>query len=208
MKKQAFIELMQHKLEGRDDLAEVIVAEMDFCQTAILESNAWLPWFLESEVSVAATTVGDSRVQLPSDFLLEVEEAVLHLELENGVIAPLRKMDYDVAFQRYGRGKGMPKMYALVGDYFYVFPTPDESFRISMLYYARDRLPSETDLNTENRWLKHASGLFLAVVGRELAAKVVQNDGLTAAFTADIMPEWQKLYNRHTAIKENNRERG
>lgn len=208
MRVQAFIDRMQYKLEGRDDLSASILAEMDYCQEAIMESNQWLPWFLESEVAFSATSPGDSRILLPEDFLCEMEEAFLYIRKEDGVIRPLKKMDYDVSFPRFSRANGFPLHYSLVGEYFYLFPSPDDAYHISMLYYARDRRPSEIGFDEENLWLKHAAGLFFSVVGKEMASKVIQNDGLAASFAADVPAEWQKLYNRHTAIKETNHDRG
>jgi hypothetical protein len=204
MTRDDVITLLGYRLESRTDLGERIMLEMRLVQSTILEEHEWLPWFLESELAEASTTAGEWRVPVPDDFLMEMEPAALWITDETGTRRELKKMDMDVAAARYS-GSGCPQVYALQGNYFYLFPTPDQAFPLQMLYYARD-----TDMaaeNVETNWLKYAPDLVIACVGREVAEKHIQNDALAASFAADIVPAWLRLLNKHTARVEANQSR-
>lgn len=204
MTRDDVITLLGYRLESRTDLVERIMLEMRLVQSTILEEHEWLPWFLESELAEASTTSGEWRVPVPEDFLMEMEPAALWITDADGVRKELKKMDMDVAAERYS-GTGCPQVYALHGNYFYLFPTPDQAFPLQMLYYARD-----TDMaaeNVETNWLKYAPDLVIACVGREVAEKHIQNGALAASFAADIVPAWLRLLNKHTARVEANQSR-
>ena len=204
MTRDEVVRLLGFRLESREDLAERIHAEMDFVQTTILEEHEWLPWFLESELAEASTTVGEWRVPVPEDFLIEMEPASLWIVDAEGVRHELIKKDMDVA-TRIAPGTGLPKYYSLQGDYFYFAPVPDAAYPLQMLYYAQDTRMSLA--NVETKWLKYAADLVIACVGREVAEKHIQNDALAASFANDIGPAWARLLNKQQARIEINQSR-
>jgi hypothetical protein len=203
MTKTQFDQLVGWRLGDRDDMADRINAELDYIQDYVLESNPWLPWFLESEMASADTTPHEARLPIPQDFLSEVEESHLFL-LVDGEKIPLRKGTADrlsVAFPAEGR----PVAYALVNEYFVLSPTPDAEYPVTMRYYAKDaRLSTSFDTS---RWAKHAIDVVINELLAILAGKHIKDQGAAAAFAAEAKEAWGRLYVTHTARMEVNQVR-
>src|SRR5262249_7891893 len=137
------------------------------------QMGSFLPWFLETEVSSILTTINEERVPLPTDFLGEVEQdALWYYNPTAATSSPpvnpwiqLRKDDLD--FLRGDQvGSGPPQMYAFQGKYFRIFPLPDMTYTLKMIYYAQDAVIS---LTTENKWLKNIPWLLIGDAGSQLA---------------------------------------
>jgi hypothetical protein len=204
MLRDEVVTLLGYRLGSRTDLNDRIIAEMAYVQTFNLEgTGAFLPWFLETEIATITTIADEERTVLPDDFLAEVEDQALWLYDEDSA-APwteLRKNDYDYLRVKYPVA-GLPKQYALIGDYFALFPVPDDSYTIKMRYYAKDEsLASE---NIENKWLKHAADLVLAETGAVMAQHLMNFD-LVAKFQQDAAIARQRLYTKHEARRHSNR---
>lgn len=201
MTRDDVVRLLGWRLGDRSDMQERILREMDFIQTTVLEENEWMPWFLESEWASAQTTVGEARVPLPTDFLVEIEESHLYISKDGGEEKRLVKKDMDTA-KSLRPGSGQPEYYAISGGYFYFYATPDYAYDLRMRYYAKDALMSAA--NVETLWLKHASDLVMALVGEAIAGKHIQNLQQAAAFQADAQKAWNRLLTKHTALNELN----
>lgn len=205
MLRDEVVDLIRSRAGGLRNKDALIMQEMGFVQRTQLEGNSWIPWFLESELSQAATTAGERRLPFPVDFLGEIEEQELMLVLPDGTELPFReKGNYDVLARKYP-GTGMPVAYATVGEYFAFFPLPDQAYGIKTRYYARD--VSMIAENVETKWLKHASDVVVAATGAAIAGKVLQNAALEASFKSDLAAAWDRLYERHVAMEEVNRTR-
>jgi hypothetical protein len=191
------------RLGDRSDMAERIVLEMAIAQRVILEENRWLPWFLLKDWANGATVAGDAKLALPADFLMEVEEGHMYLTTNEGKQVRLEKQDYDTAkAMTSDSDPSQPLYYARQGNFFYFFPTPDSVYPLDMQYYAQD-----TDMslaNVETNWLKYAPDLVLAVVGKELVEKHIQNPEQIAGFANDAAAAWERLYAKHIAMQEVN----
>jgi hypothetical protein len=127
-----------------------------------LEQGTFLPWFLVTTIADTTMTIDDERVEVPSDFIRELDEmGDLWVEGTDGKKTPLKKRDYDVLRNSdYATESAIPKYYALTGDYFRCFPIPDVAYPMTMLYYAHD-----TDVandGVETAWGKNAPGLLIA----------------------------------------------
>lgn len=205
MTRDEVVQILGWRLGDRSDMAERIIAEMKFVQRSKLEQREWLPWFLETELAVAETTVGEARVELPDDFLGEIEEQHLWIELEAGQpTQELIKMEYDEAKRRFPE-PGVPVAYAVTGKYLHLFPTPLQVYQLSMRYYAADA--DMAAANVETLWLKYAPDLVIAEVGELVARKHIQNGALADSFAKDAVVALATLYARHTARQEVNMER-
>lgn len=203
MKRDDVVQIINFRL-GNRRMNETILAEMRFIQREVLEKQAWLPWFLESELASASTQQGERRVPLPEDFLMEIEEESLWIEPSPGELQELEKTDYDRGIRGLP-GSGLPKAYALASGYFQFFPTPDAVYPLHMRYLAKG-----TDITADNvevSWLLHAADLVAAEVGAAIAEKHLQNANLAAAFRTDAAAARNTLYNRHVALQEINRVR-
>lgn len=182
-------------------LDDHIVAEMKAYQE-VLETAAFLPWFLVKESSSTTLTVSDDRLVLPSDFLRETEADALWITDSDGNEHKLDKDDYDEIRALYP-ASSLPKAYDLVGDYLRVRPIPDAAYTVKMIYFGR-ALP--LDDNIENGWLKHASGLMIAGTGYVIASQYVKNKDAAAAFAKQEQRAHAGLLTADQARKDANRE--
>ena len=174
MTRSQAVALIQQQLGFRSDLSSEIVTNLQYAQT-LLESGPTKPWFLISEDSYTDTESGESRVPVPTDFLQETDQAVLRYvpdDLTDGEV-DLKKDDFDVLRKNYldedtgTIAEGAPESYALVGDYFRIFPTPDDAYRLRMIYYKQDTVLSS---DVENGWLKWAPFLLIGKAGGMIAS--------------------------------------
>ena len=194
MLRNAAISLLLARLGNRDPVEweSTALSEMQLAQ-ANLEGDATLrPWFLVTESAQSTLTVGDSRVELPSDFLDEVEDSALEVYEETSAKwSPLKKGDWDTLVAKYrDHDPAIPKRYAALGEYFRVQPVPDLAYATRMIYFARDTVPS-TDI--ENKWLKWASDLLIAEAGVSMALYHVKDPDLVAGFQAQILAARNRL---------------
>lgn len=136
-----------------------------------LELQPTKPWFLVSEDSYKRLTADEQRLVLPTDFLQEHEDGCLYY-VPDDADGPddhvmLVKDDYDVLKAEYkDTASGAPEAYALIGSYFRVFPIPDDTYLIRMVYYKKDTVLSS---NVENGWLKYAPLVLMGKAGQMIA---------------------------------------
>lgn len=204
MTKTELFQILAWRLGDRGDLTSRMGTELDFVQDYVLESNVWAPWFLVTEESEATLVVGERRLPLPEDFLSELEESALWLELPDGTTKELTKGAFDVLARKY-QGSGTPLSYSVQGEYFHLFPIPDLTYKVYMRYNQKDsRITNEAVVS---RWLKYCADLVLAELGYVLAGKHIKDANLAAAFQAEAQASWKKLYDRHVAQQEINQAR-
>lgn len=192
MTRDEAVAVIQEQLGFRSDLATNIITNMKLAQT-ILEGSPTKPWFLISEDSYIRTEEAEDRVPIPSDFILETDQAVLHyvpdtVSTETPEVE-LKKDDYDILRLNYrdtttGTTKiGPPEAYCLMGNYFRIFPTPDDEYLLRMIYYASDTVLSS---NITNQWLTNVPYLLIGKTGRQIASALRDNQALA------IFSGWEK----------------
>lgn len=182
MDRDTAVARIHETLGFRSDKTTEIIAKLQDVQD-LFEGAPELPWFLITEVESASTVSGEERVALPVDFLREWEDDALYyfnstatadadkwVELEKGDLSVLRK--------KYP-GSGAPVAYSLDGDYFRIFPTPDDVYTLKQIYYKKDALLTS---NIENDWLKHGARLLIGEAGMAIAAALRDAEAL-AEFT-------------------------
>lgn len=175
MNRATAVSTIQQLLGFRSDLETQIITALQAAQTD-LEEEAELPWFLISEVSQITTTIGESRVPLPTDFIKEAEEedgGGLYLfdstADEDEQWTPLEKVNLSAIRAAYQSGDGEPEVYALDDQYFRLGPIPDDAYVLKMVFYQAD---DTLATNIENKWLARASELLIGVAGRKIAESV------------------------------------
>ena len=202
MTRDEMIELLGWRLGDRTDMQARISAELNYVQDIELEGAEWLPWFLEKEFAGVVTEVGNPLVAKPIDYLQELEGESLFLELD-GARFELEKRDYSGL-----RGKepaaGLPEFYAVTEAGFFFYPTPAQVYTLRGLYAAKDARMSQA--NEETLWLKYASDLVMACVGKQVALKHIQSPEMASGFMQDEQVAKTRLLHKHVAIKEVNRD--
>jgi len=214
MKRDAGVDLIMSWLGARTSatLRDKVIANMSYVQETLETEEQVLPWFLVTTNASTTTVTGNERVQLPDDFLVEYEPSALWIKDSSGKYVELVKEDIDYITKKYeGKANGLPKYYALVGNYFYFRPIPDNVYTIRMKYYARDASIAGTygDANNiENKWLKFASGLVLPLTAALTATRDLQDPNKAAAYQGEVQAARIKLIQRtqdvlHTNMKMN-----
>jgi hypothetical protein len=189
MKRSEAVSRIQRRLGFRKDLGapildELMIAQEKFERGVPLPVGAggtFLPWFLRTEVTSITTLVNEERVPLPPDFLREYEEDALWWfnpaadpTINQNAWQPLLKDDIQYNRRQYGGDDPTvlqpgPIAYAFDGNYFRIFPTPQDTWQLKMIYYARDAI-LDAGLDTENKWLKNASEVLIGEAGFQIAA--------------------------------------
>ena len=167
---------IQRLLGLRTDLTSEIIGALKDEQVE-LESRPILPWFLISEISSISTVSGEERVQVPTDFIREVDgDALYRYDSSGPTWTALVKDDVEYLRGYYAGATGAPKAYALEGKYFRLFPTPDDSYTLKLVYYKED---SKLDTNIENNWLKYAPALLIGGAGLRVAEYIRDKDAIS-----------------------------
>ena len=214
MDRDSAISLLKIRLKRVADtnIDTTIVTVLQHVQETILEENEWLPWFLLSEFLTITTTANEERIAVPTDvnftgnnFLNEYENGALwriDASLDAGRKL-LVKDDYDSLYRRYKTSTGKPSHYSLDGDYFRLFPTPDDAYTLKMRCYLKD---TRLDSNVENNWLKYAADWLMAETGFIIARDVLRDKVAEANMTTDIGRAKDRLLKKDIARKEANME--
>lgn len=198
------VQYIKDQMGFRTTLDSTIVRNMQLAQITL--EKDYKPWFLVSEDSYVNTEASEQRVPVPDDFLAETEQAVLRYVPadEDEPEVELTKDDYDVLrsnFRDEDTGlyvEGPPEAYALMGEYFRIFPTPDDSYALRMVYYKKD---DTLDTNIENKWLKEVPLLLLGMAGMLTARGPVRDQVATGVF-GDWIAQGRALLLRHSEERE------
>lgn len=201
MNRSAAREEIQRLLGGRSDLSADINSGFQLEQIE-LEKRRPLPWFLESERSSIFTSSGEERVPVPSDFLAEVEDDALWYIDAEGNETVLDKMFADEARVLYP-DPGEPIAYNLQGNYFRLFPTPDDAYQLKLVYYQKGDVLS-TDV--ENVWLLHEPNLLIARVGLRVARARQFDERIIQNF-ADMVQAYTRNYENNLEAREHANQR-
>lgn len=181
MTKQEAIDLIKLRLGSRDDsdLDALIAAELQSSQEE-LEVTAPYPWFCISENSTAETVAGEPRVALPTDFVVETDEARFELSTDGGTTfaKPLVKGSYDAIRATYGDTPGEPEAYTIIGTRFVLGPVPDAAYKIRMIYQGRDVAMSTLAAGNTNRWLSIVPQYLVNMAGMAVASWVKDTNAL------------------------------
>lgn len=197
-------------------LQEPIQRELFHAQNR-LENGPIRPWFLKEDRTYTFTIPGESRVLLPVDaleFLDEDEDSALWYAPDSGTQdREIVKDDLDFLVKNQANfagvdedsdviPQGIPQFYALSGNYFRLFPTPDLAYKIRMVYFKKD---TPLNSNIENKWMKYAPWLVIGEAGSVLSVsardKVAQAEftrlRTTGAITLNTQTEARLHANRN-----------
>jgi len=203
----AAVTMLKFRLGSRTDadLDTLIPLEMDQAQFE-LERGGEPPWFLITEDFSLSTIAADRRLPVPADFLLEVDEDCLWVENAVGNRLALEKGEFDASLAYWGMEQGFPAGYALVGQYFQLFPIPDQVYTIWTKYYAADAAPSSLLTTDTNLWLTWGQDLLLARTGRRMAT-YLRDAELVQVFAGEELAATTRLKLETISREETNRSR-
>ena len=166
---------------GRDDLTSQIPTFIRLAEER-LRRDLRIRQMLK--VATATTTVDDSTVSLPSDFL-----AMKDLHIDGNPVRVLQFQNTSNFFRNSrSSDKGVPTMYTLLGSEFQFAPYPDAEYTLRMVYYYKPDFLS--DSNSSNLFLANCPDLLLYGALAE-AEPYLMNDERTQT--------WASLYDRGVA---------
>lgn len=205
--------LLMGRLGNRSQatLRATCLLEMKLFQE-VMEKRPELPWFMLNTVQTMVTVANQRYLAVPSDFVREKDEQPLWLIDSSGGKHKLVKKDYDELVSHYDdeddddEASGVPEMYALDGEYFHFFPTPDAVYSIEWKYFAKQTVPADSS-GSETGWFKWASDLMIAGAGFQVAGKHIKDPELAQIFAADLAVATKALDDAIVAREEANRER-
>lgn len=206
---QEAIDHMSLIMGNRSDLETKAQAALQIAQN-YYQLGPTFPWFLLSEIATIDMSVDAERIQLPSDFLAEYEEGSLFYLADLDADGDddkvfLEKGDFDdlkILFKNSDAGK--PQAYSQDGRYFRLFPTPDDTYPLYMLYYKKDT-PISTLSTTETcQWLTEAPYCLMGHAGQALAYGYRDGNALDKFKTMEAQGT-TKLYNQNEGRKHSNR---
>ncbi len=154
MTNQEHLNLMLGRLGGRSSatMRNIVLMELNN-MIRELERGDVKPWFLE-EIAEGTTTASQDYIELPENFLEEVEDSVVELQNSEGVWTELTKVS---------RGKlkeetanelpAIPEGYAIWGSRFLLGPTPDAEYNYRFPYYGRTEEVEDNTAEATNPWL-------------------------------------------------------
>lgn len=204
MLRSAAVSLIQEQLGFRTDLESNIITHLQLAQIQ-LEKGPTKPWFLISEDSYTDTEADEQRLLIPEDFIQEADQCVIRYVPDDADEpsdeVDLRKDFFDVLRTNFAEtASGPPQAYALVGNYFRLFPTPDDIYRLHMIYYKKDDV---LDTDIENLWLEHAPKLLMGAAGKEIA-RALRDSAALATFMAWEQEDRLLLFGQNTAREMEN----
>jgi hypothetical protein len=200
---------IQRKLGYRNDKSDEILDELNDAQATLERGvpapggqGTFIPWFMTTEAATALTVANEERLLLPSDFVRELENALLYrfnpdADSDTDAWIPLVKNDPAFLKAKYAdtdAGVGKPEAYWLSGGYVRFAPIPDDEYIIKMIYGGRDTtLTLSPDIT--NKWLTNAPWLLIGAAGTSLGQSLRDASAVTffqQRMAADVLILYQE----------------
>lgn len=174
--------LIATRLGFRTDLNDTIDLELQLVQSEELEGdNEFKPWFLFTDYTdpTFVTTAGQDYVQLPSNFLLQIEDTFLYFQEPEatGTEFPWSPVRANLLAEIMAQDEvgGVPGFVTVQGDRLYIRPTPQEAYTLRLFYYRADAVLSS---NVTNLWLTHAIEWLVSATAAKIADSYLQDEAM------------------------------
>lgn len=158
----------------RDDLTAQIPDFITLCEARM--NRDIRHWQMEAR---STATFNEQYEGLPTDW-----QELIRVSLTNDrhldVISQAKMVEYRESNRNTG---GKPRFYTLSASQIELFPTPDDDYPATLIYYAR--IPALSDANTSNWLLQHSPDAYLYGSLMQTAPFLVEDERL---------PVWAELY--------------
>ena len=172
--------LVAARLGFRTDLNDTIDLELQLVQAEELEDdNEFKPWFLFTDYTDATfvTTPGQDYVQLPEDFLLQIEDTFLYFQEPEatGTEFPWSPVRANLLAEVMAQDEvgGVPSFVTVQGSRLYIRPTPQEVYTLRLFYYRADTALTG---DITNLWLTHAVEWMISSTAAKIADAYLQDE--------------------------------
>ncbi len=208
MLRDKVVDLITFRLGNRTDLRDVVIAEMDhIIQQELSKSGHYFLWQRGSWTVLGSLTPGYSQINLSTVLTLDEDTRVaITKSPADGEPEPLDFSDgFWPEYDGSSLAQGQPTRWCWVGDGIMEFDKiADRTYFIWGRAYGTDTSLAGTygDVNNiENRWLRNASDVVIAAVGRRMAMSL-QSDRLFNIFNNDYDRAWKRAYTEDIARRE------
>lgn len=178
MDRDTAVAQIKQKCGFRTDKTNEIIATLQASQEVLekggLQTEAGfsteMPWFLRVEDQPLALTAGSNSVNLPDNFIRELEDTGPWYPDSTGTGRPpiyLEKAGSGIARRTFTGTTLGPQIYELRVSTLWVYPAPEEALTLYWSYYAKDDVLTT---NIENKWLKYVPNLLIGHAGQGVAA--------------------------------------
>jgi hypothetical protein len=191
MTNKELIDLMMARLGGRTApaLRSRLVIELNE-KIRQLETGSILPWFMEDKF-VGDTVANQDYVDLPADFVREVEEGRFKIKNTENKWGRLIKASYeDLEDETENYDAALPEGYALFGDKIYFGPVPDLAYSFKLPYFKRTGEVIDNTSAVTNSWLLEFHHYVTLATLKVVASMHIQS----AEIMQKIDPELQTAY--------------
>lgn len=172
--------LVAARLGFRTDLNDTIDLELQLVQAEELEDDhEFKPWFLFTDYTDATfvTTPGQDYVQLPEDFLLQIEDTFLYFQEPEatGTEFPWSPVRANLLAEVMAQDEvgGVPSFVTVQGSRLYIRPTPQEVYTLRLFYYRADTALTG---DITNLWLTHAVEWMISSTAAKIADAYLQDE--------------------------------
>ncbi len=172
--------LVAAKLGFRTDLNTTIDLELQLVQSEMLEKDhEFKPWFLFTDYTNVSfvTAAGVDYVNLPADFLLQLEDTFLYFQEPDATgneypWSPIRANLLSEVMAQITTD-GVPSFCSVQGSRLYIRPTPQEVYTLRLFYYRSDTALTS---NITNLWLTHAPTWLINATASKIAGEYLQDE--------------------------------
>lgn len=137
------------------------------------------PWWFNTRIVTFNTIANGELYRSNPTSVFANMVAIQSLQLITSFRRPLRAVDNNlIDHYQNGTVKGRPQLYARADNALRMYPIPDQTYQIEMLYvYKLDTLVNDSD---SNYWTDEAEDLIRQSAKRRVALDIIQADEIAA----------------------------
>jgi hypothetical protein len=200
------LDSMLQRLGNRRNFSrETLLIELN-AKIAELERGSFLPWFLEG-IWETTLSVGTRSLDVPADFLQEIENGKLELVSASGRFLYPKKRPYEVvqaAWQNYPEG-GEPFVYALWADQVHFGPEPSSAYQLILPYFKKTLEVTDTATPVSS-WLAEAYNFIVYQTLVDISANNLKDNESAMTFSNLANSAYARLYKYNEARQHTNRD--
>lgn len=209
MLRDAVVDLIAFRLGQRNDLRNMIIAEMDhIIQTELSQQGHNFLWQRQQFGVIGALVAGETRIN-PGNVLKLDEDTPLSYVISGGGLQTPTLLQYVDGFipAKFGANtdRGAPSAWTWIGLGIIEFDRiADKAYNICGRVYAGDPSIAGTygdANNVETNWLLYGADVVIAAVGRRMSMSLM-SDRLFQMFNNDYERAWNRAYTEDIAQRE------
>lgn len=178
MTRAEVIEMVRQRLGFNTRMDETkILNNLDYVQNLyeLGHDNMPLAWFLFDATATISTVASQKHVALPDGFIQFDDDWPLYIETAEGVKEELtREPGYKLSALR-NEGEGFPKHFEIDGAQLLLYPTPDDTYTITIPHYAHGTALSQ---DADSPWFDHFPALLIEETCNSIMRSVRDLEGL------------------------------